>query len=238
MLSNYSIFNKSLSEISKPKVLINTINAHSYNTIHFDREFDNALRNCDILLPDGVSVVMGIRLLTGQKIHKIAGADLFDYEMKRLNTLGGKVFFLGSSDKTLQKIKAKAAKDYPNVKIHSYSPPFKPEFNDQDNQQMIDAVNAVQPDVLFVGMTAPKQEKWAYHHFDELHAGHICCIGAVFDFYAGNVNRAPQWMIQAGLEWFYRLVKEPKRMWKRYLIGNAQFVVYMMLEKLEWSLAA
>jgi N-acetylglucosaminyldiphosphoundecaprenol N-acetyl-beta-D-mannosaminyltransferase len=81
---------------------------------------------------------------------------------------------------------------------------------------MIQAVNSVQPNVLFVGMTAPKQEKWAYQHIEILKAGHVCCIGAVFDMYAGTVNRAPRWMIQVGLEWFYRLIKEPTRMWRRY----------------------
>ncbi|MFA6912412.1 MAG: WecB/TagA/CpsF family glycosyltransferase, partial [Proteiniphilum sp.] len=92
-------------------------------------------------------------------------------------------------------------------------------------------VNKVEPDVLFVGMTAPKQEKWTYEYFDQLRAGHICCIGAVFDFYAGTVKRAPKWMIQIGLEWFYRLIREPRRMWRRYLIGNTLFVIGILKEK-------
>ena len=97
--------------------------------------------------------------------------------------------------------------------------------------KMIQAVNEIEPDVLFIGMTAPKQEKWAYHHFKALNTGHVCCIWAVFDFYAGTVNRAPQWMIKLGLEWFYRLVREPKRMWRRYLIGNVKFILLVVKEK-------
>jgi N-acetylglucosaminyldiphosphoundecaprenol N-acetyl-beta-D-mannosaminyltransferase len=96
---------------------------------------------------------------------------------------------------------------------------------------MIDAVNAVEPEVLFVGMTAPKQEKWAHQHYDQLQVGHVCCIGAVFDFYAGTVKRAPNWMIRIGMEWFYRLIKEPRRMWRRYLIGNVKFIRYILIEK-------
>jgi len=96
---------------------------------------------------------------------------------------------------------------------------------------MIKAVNDFKPDVLFVGMTAPKQEKWAYAHFDELAVGHVCCIGAVFDFYAGTVNRAPKWMISIGMEWLYRLISEPGRMWKRYLIGNTKFIWAVFREK-------
>jgi N-acetylglucosaminyldiphosphoundecaprenol N-acetyl-beta-D-mannosaminyltransferase len=100
---------------------------------------------------------------------------------------------------------------------------------------MIDIVNEVNPDVLFVGMTAPKQEKWAYQHFGELLAGHVCCIGAVFDFYAGTVKRAPNWMILIGMEWSYRLIKEPRRMWRRYLIGNALFIGNILKEKMRYS---
>jgi N-acetylglucosaminyldiphosphoundecaprenol N-acetyl-beta-D-mannosaminyltransferase len=98
---------------------------------------------------------------------------------------------------------------------------------------MLKAINAFKPDALMVGMTAPKQEKWAYKHYNQLEVGHICCIGAVFDFYAGTVKRAPQWMIKMGLEWFYRLIKEPGRMWQRYLIGNMIFIGHIIKEKLK-----
>jgi len=235
MLDNYTLFNEPLSTIKAPKVLINTINAHSFNTVQIDKDFGEALESSNILLPDGVSVVWAMRMLTGIKLKKVAGADLFFYEMKRLNAIGGKCFFLGSSNDTLQLILKKAAIEYPNVKVFSYSPPYKPVFSDEDNKAMIDAVNAVQPDVLFIGMTAPKQEKWAHSHFDELQVGHVCCIGAVFDFYAGKINRAPNWMIKIGMEWFYRLVKEPKRMWRRYLIGNMKFAGYLVLALLGFS---
>jgi len=235
MLDNYTLFNEPLSTIKAPKVLINTINAHSFNTVQIDKDFGEALESSNILLPDGVSVVWAMRMLTGIKLKKVAGADLFFYEMKRLNAIGGKCFFLGSSNDTLQLILKKAAIEYPNVKVFSYSPPYKPVFSDEDNKAMIDAVNAVQPDVLFIGMTAPKQEKWAHSHFDELQVGHVCCIGAVFDFYAGKINRAPNWMIKIGMEWFYRLVKEPKRMWRRYLIGNLKFAGYLALALLGFS---
>lgn len=231
MLRNYKILNQPLISLGLGKMLINTINAHSYNLTKTDSLFAEALQNSQVLIPDGISVVWAIRLLTGQRLKKIAGADLFAYEMNRLQQNKGKCFFLGSSESVLALIKVKVAKEYPNVEVQTYSPPYKPEFTDVDNQQMLSAVNAFTPDVLFVGMTAPKQEKWAYKHLNELNAGHICCIGAVFDFYAGTVNRAPQWLIKLGLEWFYRLIKEPKRMWRRYLLGNTKFIWYVLLEK-------
>lgn len=231
MFNNYALFNRSLNEINQSKVLINTINAHSYNTALKDKEFRKALQNSDVLLPDGIGVVLATRVLAEQKLKKIAGDDLFHYEMQRVNNLGGKCFFLGSSEKTLQLILKRAAKDYPALQVYTYSPPFKPAFSAEESEAMIAAVNEVEPDTLFVGMTAPKQEKWASAHFNQLKAGHVCCIGAVFDFYAGTVQRAPHWMISIGMEWFYRLIKEPRRMWRRYLIGNTLFISHILKEK-------
>lgn len=232
MLQNFILFNQSLNEINQTRALINTLNAHSFNTVHTDVDFRNAILSSDILLPDGISVVLAMRMLTGERLKKIAGVDLFHYEMDRLNSIGGKCFFLGSSENTLQLILKKATKEYPGIKLACYSPPYKAEFTEEDNEAMIDAVNDFGPDVLFVGMTAPKQEKWAYKHFSKLKVGHLCCIGAVFDFYAGTIRRAPDWMIKIGLEWFYRLIKEPRRMWRRYLIGNVQFTYYILKEKI------
>lgn len=232
MLKSFKIYNKSLSLIpGQNKLLISTINAHSYNMTHVDDLYCEALMKSDVLIPDGISVVWAIKWLTGKKLKKIAGADLFFYELKRLQQSGGKCFFLGSTEIILKNIKEKLNREFPNIIVQTYSPPFKPEFNEDENKAMIKAINDFQPDVLMVGMTAPKQEKWAFQHYDYLKVGHICCIGAVFDFYGGTVNRAPKWMIKFGLEWFYRLIKEPKRMWRRYLIGNMLFVGHVIKEK-------
>jgi N-acetylglucosaminyldiphosphoundecaprenol N-acetyl-beta-D-mannosaminyltransferase len=122
--------------------------------------------------------------------------------------------------------------EYPNVKIGTHSPPYKTEFTFEDNAIMVEAINSFRPDVLFIGMTAPKQEKWAYQHYNKLDTGHICCIGAVFDFYAGTIQRAPKWIIDLGLEWFFRFLKEPRRMWRRYLIGNTEFIWLIIKEKI------
>ena len=132
---------------------------------------------------------------------------------------------MGSSEKALALIRERAAVDYPNLEVVTFSPPYKPEFSDEDNKQIIDAINDATPDLLWIGMTAPKQEKWVYVHRDSLNVNcHIGTIGAVFDFYAGTVKRAPLWWQRHGLEWLYRLLKEPKRMWRRYLVGNVLFL--------------
>jgi len=221
-------------------LLINTINAHSYNMARKDAAFAEALLGGDVLIPDGASIVKAVKWLTPNppkgevrnEMKRIAGWDLFVWEMNQIEQRQGKVFFLGSTEGVLEKIKARAAVDYPGLEIYTYSPPYKQEFTEEDNKAMIDAVNAVQPDVLWIGMTAPKQEKWAYRHLQELDVkGVIGTIGAVFDFYAGTVERAPLWWQEHGLEWLFRLIKEPRRMWRRYIIGNMKFILYIIGEK-------
>ena len=184
-LSSFHLFDNKLSSLNSGKLIINTLNAHSFNILKNDTVFYEALKKSNILLPDGIGIVWGIQLLTGKRLKKIAGADLFFYEMERLENENGKCFFLGSTEKILKIITAKIAVEYPNILINTYSPPYKSVFTEEENREMLKRVNDFAPDTLFIGMTAPKQEKWAYQHFNELKTGHICSIGAVFDFYAG-----------------------------------------------------
>ena len=217
------------------KFLIDTVNAHSFVVAQKDAAFADALLEADALLPDGISIVKACRWLQTQNApaEKIAGADLFACEMEKLEEKGGTCFFLGSSPQVLDKIVDRAATDYPHIRVITYSPPYKPVFTPEESQAMVEAVNAADPDLLWVGMTAPKQEKWLHDHLAELdihcHAG---AIGAVFDFFAGTVERAPRWWIDHGLEWLYRLIKEPRRTGRRYLINNPVFCWLVLKEKL------
>ncbi len=224
-----------LAKLPEGKLLINTINAFSYDNARKDAMFSEALQKGDVLIPDGISIVKACRFLNAksQPKERIAGWDLFVFEMEKLNRVGGKVMFLGSSDAVLKLIRQRVAEKYPKIEVDTYSPPYKPEFSDEDNEAMISAINHSNPDLLWIGMTAPKQEKWAYKHLDRLEVHcHIGTIGAVFDFFAGTVKRAPECWQKAGMEWLYRLLSEPRRMWRRYFIGNAKFLYYIMVEKI------
>lgn len=226
-----------IKQLPNGKILINTINAHSYNTALKDPLFAEALQNGDALIPDGASIVMACKWLKAksQPRERIAGWDLFCLEMEKLNKKGGKCFFMGSSPKVLSLIEEKAKIIYPNIIVETYSPPFKPEFSEEENKAIIHAINAANPDLLWIGMTAPKQEKWVYSHWNELNINcHVGTIGAVFDFFAGTMQRAPIWWQEHSLEWLYRLIKEPKRMWRRYIIGNTLFICNIIKEK--WNL--
>ena len=225
-----------LADLPDGKLLINTINAFSYVNARKDALFAEALKNSDILIPDGISIVKACRFIgaESQPAERIAGWDLFVYEMERTNRKGGKVMFLGSSDNVLELIRKRVGEEYPNICVDTFSPPYKDCFDKEDDEKMINAVNQSNPELLWIGMTAPKQEKWAYTHIDRLEVNcHIGTIGAVFDFFAGTVKRAPEAWQRAGLEWLYRLVKEPRRMWRRYLLGNVQFLLYMLEEKIK-----
>ena len=232
-----------LASLPEGKLLINTVNAHSFNTAKKDQLFADALTNGDVLIPDGVSIVKACKWIKAksQPKERIAGWDLFAFEMDKLERESEElrtkseeskiVMFMGSSQKVLDLIVKRAAEVYPHLKVVTYSPPYKPEFSDEDNKAIIDAINAANPDLLWIGMTAPKQEKWTYSHWNELNIHcHVGTIGAVFDFFAGTVERAPIWWQEHGLEWLYRLIKEPKRMWRRYIIGNTLFLWNMVKE--------
>jgi len=231
MLLGYSIHKKKLDSIDfDSNKIINTINPHSYCVANKDLDFKEALEKSDILLPDGIGIVWAEKFLNGNNIKKIAGYDLFLFLMNKLNNESGSVFFLGASEETLEKIKSKSSQDYPNIRFGSFSPPYKLEFSKKDSKIMCDEVNVFNPDILFVGMTAPKQEKWVYEFKNHLKVKNICTIGAVFDFYAGNVNRAPEFIIRLGLEWLHRSMKS-KRLFKRNFISNPKFILHILILK-------
>lgn len=235
---DYNVYSGGLDNISinvGAQTLINTINQYSYCMADIYPGFKNALVKSDILLPDGIGITLSIRMITGDRVIKIAGADIHFHLLDQMNSAGSRCFYLGSSERTLRKITNRIKRQYPNIILGTYSPPYKPQFSDEDNEQMIAAVNSFKPDVLFVGMTAPKQETWAFEHKNNLDAKIICSIGAVFDFFAGTVRRPSKFWINLGLEWFIRLLKEPKRMSRRYLYYGPVFVYLMLKYKLGTS---
>lgn len=232
-IMSYDVFTGTVDQISitNTKQVINTINPHSYVTAKSDPLFETALRESDLLLPDGSGIVLAARQIRNKQIQKIAGSDLHLHLLSLLNQNGGKCFYMGASQKTLDLIKERLSREYPNVIAQMYSPPFKPIFSDQDNDEIIDRINAFAPDVLFVGMTAPKQEKWLHEYKDRLDFKLATSIGAVFDFYAGTVQRPSQFWINIHLEWLPRLLKEPKRLWRRNFVSTPLFLLDMLKYK-------
>ncbi len=209
-------------------------NPHSLVQAVGDPLFQQALHDADLVTPDGTGIVLASKILGGAIRERITGSDIFWGLSDRLNEAGGKsYFFLGASEETLAKIKTKLATDYPEIIFAGfYSPPYKPEFSEDDSKRMIEAVNRAKPDVLWIGMTAPKQEKWLNQHLDELDVGFIGAIGAVFDFYVGNVKRSHPFFQKIGLEWLPRLLQEPRRLFKRNFVSSPLFLLLVLKQKI------
>jgi len=208
-------------------------NPHSLVEARTDSYFSKALAEADILLPDGAGIVLAAKILGLDLTERVAGSEFFSELSKKANQNGGlKYFFLGSTDEVLQKIIARMNKEFPHIEVCGVlSPPFKKEFSEEDNQEMIQKINDAKPDVVWVGMTAPKQEKWIYQNKDRLDVPLMGAIGAVFDFYAGTKKRAPDWVCKIGLEWLPRLLREPIRLFRRNFISSPLFLIMVFRDK-------
>lgn len=204
-------------------VTVACANLHCVATGAQDAEFARALAATSHVTADGAPLVAAGRLLGGPVGERITGYDLFEAVMERLDRRGGaRVFFLGSTPPVLERIVRRAGRDYPRIAVHVLSPPFGP-LPETDAARIRSAIDAVRPDVVWVGMSAPKQEKWMAANASLVDAGAIACVGAVFDYYAGTLERAPAWLRRVGGEWLFRLVQEPRRVWRRYFVSGPAF---------------
>jgi N-acetylglucosaminyldiphosphoundecaprenol N-acetyl-beta-D-mannosaminyltransferase len=206
-------------------------NPHSLVLARADQQFRVALRSASAVVADGVGCMVGAALAGVTIGPRITGSNFFRALMSALQTAGcGRVFFFGSSDLVLAILKERCRQDYPSLAIDTMSPPYG-DWSEDESESFIERINASRPDVLWIGMTAPKQEKWMDANGARLNAPVIGCIGAVFDYYAGVVRRAPQWICDLGLEWLYRLAGEPSRLWRRTAVSAPQFLWATWLQR-------
>lgn len=244
LILGYSITTKSkedcISEIvrwlekgEKQKYFV-CANPHSLEQAGKDPLFKEALQRADLITPDGVGMVMASKILGGNIHDRVTGSDIFLGLSQALNNTDKySYFFLGSTEKCLTLIRDRMKRDFPNIKVAgAYAPSFKPEFSEEENETMINLINQANPQVLWVGMTAPKQEKWIYQNKNNLEVNFIGAVGAVFDFYAGTVKRSHPWFQEHGLEWLPRLLKEPRRLWRRNLVSNPLFLLRVIKTRL------
>lgn len=214
-------------------------NPHSLVFASRDPVFAKALKEADLLIPDGQGILLAARALELPIRQRVTGSDFFRGLTCALATTGGaRYFFLGSTNEVLTLFTNRMREEFPKIIIcGTLSPPFKEEFNLEENGNMVTAVNAAQPDILWVGMTAPKQEKWIYTNREKLRVPFIGAIGAVFDFYAGTKKRSTELWQKLGLEWFPRFLREPKRLWERNLKSTPIFLYWIAREIFKNKLA-
>ncbi|MCW7537296.1 WecB/TagA/CpsF family glycosyltransferase [Aquabacterium sp. A7-Y] len=203
------------------------VNVHSVVTATQDSEFRSVIDQADMSTPDGAPVAWALRHAGFSGQERINGPDLMWKYCAEAERLGQVVFFYGGTEQALEKLKQALQRAFPRLRIGGLvSPPFRA-LTAEEDQADVDRINAAGTAVLFVGMGCPKQEKWMAAHRGRVQAVMVG-VGAAFDYHAGTIKRAPLWMQRSGLEWFYRLMSEPRRLWKRYLVTNSIFVMRML----------
>lgn len=204
-------------------------NVHTTVIAYENSAYRKIQNDAAAVLPDGKPLSVIERKCGGlKKAEKVSGPDLMSEIFRLSEEKDYRHFFYGSTKQTLDLLKKNLMKKYPALQIAGmYAPPFR-QLTKEEDEEIIEEINRTKPDFVWVGLGAPKQEIWMAEHKNKILAVMIG-VGAGFDFHAGTVKRAPMWMQRCGLEWFYRLLQDPKRLWKRYVVTNSKFIWYMLL---------
>jgi N-acetylglucosaminyldiphosphoundecaprenol N-acetyl-beta-D-mannosaminyltransferase len=207
-------------------------NVHTVTEGLRDKDYGKIINNSFLALPDGKPLSVIGKWKGIKRVERIFGPAFFEKTLEWGVKENIRHFFFGSSDDTLAKLKKNIECKFPGIKTAgAISPPFR-DILPSENEQFLKEINNSKPDIVWVSLGAPKQEKWIYSNYSRLNQGLMIGIGAGFDYMAENLKNAPQWMKDFSLEWLYRLKQEPKRLWKRYLISNSVFIFYVTLELL------
>jgi N-acetylglucosaminyldiphosphoundecaprenol N-acetyl-beta-D-mannosaminyltransferase len=196
------------------------INAAKVVEYQDDEALRSAITDAHLLTADGQAVVWAARLLGQPVPARVAGTDLMQALFAHAARRGYSVYLLGAKDEVVQACADRAQREHPDLRIAGCRNGY---FRREDETEVIAAIRAAQPDILFLGFGTPAKEYFMHRHYRALGVPFVMGVGGSFDVYAGLVARAPQWMQRAGLEWAFRLAQEPRRMWKRYLVGNTRF---------------
>ncbi len=192
-----------------------------------DQQLKASVEDCDIINIDGMGVVVGARFLGHEVAERVAGVDLFHNLVAMSEQEGFPVYLLGATDEVVSETASRLKAAHPNLKLAGYHHGY---FWD-DEEAVVNKIKASGAKLLFVAITSPKKENFINKWQDKLGVDFVMGVGGTFDVVAGKVNRAPLWMQKYGLEWFYRVIQEPRRMWKRYLVTNSQFAWCLLREK-------
>jgi N-acetylglucosaminyldiphosphoundecaprenol N-acetyl-beta-D-mannosaminyltransferase len=206
-------------------------NVHMVVEARKNAEFRQVMRDASLCLPDGMPLVW-IGRARGHAVDRISGPDFMIDFCARTAGQGYRHFFYGGAPSVAEELARTLQARFPGfVVAGSYSPPFR-EMTPEEDAQVVDLINATKPDVIWVGLGCPKQERWMHANRNQLNASVLLGVGQAFNIHTGHLTRAPQWMRDHGLEWLFRLMVEPRRLWKRYLVTNTSFMAWFFMETL------
>ncbi len=219
--------------LSRPLLLFG-VNAQVINLADESAQFAQVMESADVCMADGISVVLASRAFNRAIPERIPCGEMMERLCESGAKTGLRVFFLGGLPSAAETAANTLVGRYPGLVIAGhYSPPYGFEKNPEQRQAVRDIITAARPDILFVAFGVPKQETWIYNDCRDLPVGAVLTVGAAFDTMAGLRKRAPEWAQKTGTEWLYRLVKEPRRLWKRYLLGNPKFVALILRQRMQ-----
>lgn len=221
-----------LIQMRKPAYIV-TPNVDHIVRLQKQDEFSLAYREASLVVPDGMPLLWAARFLGESFKERVAGSDLASAQCPRAVQKGYKIFLLGGRPQSAEKAAKKLREGHPGLQITGlYCPPHGFEKNLKENEKIMQKVREASPDILLVALGTPKQEIWIYRYYKELGVPMTIGIGAGLDFLAGAVRRAPAFMRKTGFEWLWRLILEPGRLWKRYLVDDSHFFWLILKQKL------
>lgn len=197
-----------------------------------DPELRNIHNQAGLVTPDGMPMVWMSRLAGHKHVDRVYGPDLMLAVCEVSTEKGYRHFFYGGNEGVPELLRDKLQQKFPGLQVvGTYSPPFRP-LTPEEDAAIVAQINAAQPDIVWVGLSTPKQERWMAAHLGKVQAPVMVGVGAAFDFHAGLKQQAPRWMQRSGMEWFFRMVSEPKRLARRYLQNNPRFVIAVLMQLL------
>lgn len=197
------------------------INASKVNLMEADPELASIVNECPLINADGASIVWAAKKLEVPLGERVTGIDLFQRLVGLASEKGYRIYLFGAKEEVVTKVKAIFEDMYPDIQIVGYRNGY---FTEADEPQIVSDMAASGADMMFVAFSSPKKEYWVHKYIDQIGIPFVMGVGGSFDVVAGVTDRAPTWMQEHGLEWFYRFIQEPGRLWKRYIIGNLKFV--------------
>lgn len=223
------IVRNAIADVSKTTVFF--VNPDCLNKIFVDTDYYRALKTSDYIFPDGIGINIACKILRDPLVENVNGTDLLPFLCEMCQEEGLSIYLLGAEPGIAEKMKDRLEEKYPGLRIAGAVHGF---FDrEMQSREVIEGINSARPDILLVAFGAPHQEKWLSRHKDEINAKVMMGVGGLFDFYAETIKRAPVWMREMGIEWIFRLIQEPGRMWRRYVIGNPLFIYRV----LKWKMA-